>query len=47
MAHQSSYRIQEADVAGPGVTFTSVTVSLHMFAHGPMEMDAWWSYGKG
>ena len=29
----------------PGVTFTSVTVSLHMFAHGPTEMDAW-SYGK-
>ena len=33
MAHQSSYRIQEADVAGllpgPGITFTSVT-SLRM-----------------
>ena len=31
--------------AWPGVTFTSVTVSLHMFAHVPTEMDAW-SYGK-
>ena len=32
--------------SSPGITFTSVTVSLHMFAHGPREIDGW-SYGKG